>query len=168
MKYRRACNIKCMYYVHRCNNEKRVEGKIELLGMYCLWLETTNIFSFFLPKKWNIYFWKPKQKNIQLLGNYFKKILPRAPPSATLRGLRQARRIVKISSKNVLKIFPKKIWEDFLKILWKSSIFKNILFQLLKIANFQIFFKKSSQIFFWNIFAVSNLRGNSQCLLIFS
>ena len=107
MKYRRACNIKCMYYVHRCNNEKRVEGKIELLGMYCLWLETTNIFSFFLPKKWNIYFWKPKQKNIQLLGNYFKKILPRAPPSATLRGLRQARRIVKISSKNVLKIFPK-------------------------------------------------------------
>ena len=44
------------------------------------------------------------------------------------------------------KIFPKKFWEDFLKILWKSSIFKNIFFQSLKIADFQRFFKKSSQI----------------------
>ena len=48
------------------------------------------------------------------------------------------------------KIFQKKFWEDFLKNIWKSAIFKNIFFQLLKIANFQIFFKKSSQMFFWN------------------
>ena len=66
------------------------------------------------------------------------------------------------------KIFPKKNWEDFLKILWKSSIFKNIFFQLLKIADFQRFFKKSSQNFFGNIFAFLNSRGNSQCLLILS
>ena len=66
------------------------------------------------------------------------------------------------------KIFLKNFWEDFLKNIWKSAIFKNIFFQLLKIANFQIFLKKSSQIFFWNIFAVLNSRSNSQCLLIFS
>ena len=41
------------------------------------------------------------------------------------------------------KIFQKKIWEDFLKNIWKSAIFKNIFFQLLKIADFQIFLKKS-------------------------
>ena len=66
------------------------------------------------------------------------------------------------------KIFPKKNWEDFLKNLWKSSIFKNIFFQLLKIADFQRFFKKSSQICFSNIFAFLNCHCNSQCLLIFS
>ena len=64
------------------------------------------------------------------------------------------------------KIFQKKFWEDFLKNIWKSAIFKNIFFQLLKIANFQIFFKKSFKFFFWNIFAVLNSRGNSECLLI--
>ena len=38
------------------------------------------------------------------------------------------------------KIFQKKFWEDFFKNIWKSAIFKNIFFQLLKIADFQIFF----------------------------
>ena len=66
------------------------------------------------------------------------------------------------------KIFQKKFWEDFLKNIWKSAIFKNIFFQLLKIADFQIFFKTSLKKKFWNIFAVLNLRGNSQCLLILS
>ena len=66
------------------------------------------------------------------------------------------------------KTFQKNFWEYFLKNIWKSAIFKNIFFQLLKIANFQIFFKKSFQSFFWTTFAVLNLRGNAQCLLIFS
>ena len=34
-----------------------------------------------------------------------------------------------------------------------------------KIADFQIFFFKSSQNCFWNIFTFLNSRGNSQCLL---
>ena len=63
------------------------------------------------------------------------------------------------------KIFPKKIWEDFFKNLWKSAIFNNWKKIFLKIDDFQRIFKKSSQFFFWNIFAFLNSRGNSQCLL---
>ena len=45
-----------------------------------------------------------------------------------------------LASSKLQKNFKKKIWEDFLKNIWKSAIFKNIFFQLLKIADFQIFF----------------------------
>ena len=126
MKYRRACNIKCMYYVHRCNNEKRVGGKIELLGMYCLWLETTNIFSFFLPKIWDIFFWKPNQKSSRQYSTF-----------------RFARGIVKKSSKNVTKIFPKKFWLCFsiFQIFFRRNYLSNIYF-------LNIFSK-------WNILVVS-------------
>ena len=62
------------------------------------------------------------------------------------------------------RIFEKQSWEDFFLNSWKSAIFRNIFFQLLKIAYFQIFFKKSSHL--KKTFLIS--RGNSQCLLIFS
>ena len=50
---------------------------------------------------------------------------------------------------------PKKFWEDFLKNLWKSAIFKNWKNIFLKIDDFQRIFKKSSQIFFGNIFELA-------------
>ena len=41
--------------------------------------------------------------------------------------------------------YLKKRWQDFFKKYLKIGDFKNIFFQLIKIAYFQIFFKNSSQ-----------------------
>ena len=66
------------------------------------------------------------------------------------------------------KIFQKKNWKDFFKNIWKSAIFNNWKKIFLKIADFQIFFKKSSQIFFWNIFAYLGSGGTYLNTLKFS
>ena len=72
-----------------------------------------------------------------------------------------------LASSKMQKHF-KKISGNIFKKYLKISYFQKYFFSIIKNCQFSNIFFKIFPIFFLNIFAVLNLRGNSQCLLIFS
>ena len=112
-------------------------------------MSTDFVINFDFKNDWIIAVWK-----FQLwinLAYIWWKLLESDPKSEFSNGYKSVIFKVKIYDKiskhwelprefKNAKIFFKKFLKDFLKNIWKSAIFKNIFFQLLKIADFQIFF----------------------------